>query len=311
MDGIAARIGTVHTVEFQAALDAVSRLGRRLLDAAVEPAEGGHRLTGFMDGYGQIARTGAFGDVPGSTRRSGGFEAGIAYALAPALQVGAAVDSGQVIASLADVGEQGVLRVTQGGLWAAGHAGGGFVDLMATLGSGDANTTSAPIDAGQIALAQYRVSISQVAAEGGYHAGVGGFTLTPSAGIDWRRASRNGFAETGSTLALAAPGQAVEQRRYWVGLALGGQALSRLDWEAHGRAIMLDGPTQIHTPVIFVGGSAPLTVDGEMTGKDGEDFGGSLSLRLWPHARALGYFEAQDRDRYIGHRFGVGLEFTW
>jgi hypothetical protein len=268
-------IGTIHPALQSASYD----LGGRFLRGLGEEGDLGRCGANavhcaWAEGYGLSSRDKAQAMVPGNSARTGAFAGGLAFRVAPGLNLGFGIGEGWSAIDQEVGSEHADLSFTQFGLDAAYRAGGWRLTAALLGATGHAGTHHGDASLGGTSTARYGLSMWGARSEIGYRIGAGSWSLTPKLGGDWARVHSDAFVEVGGP-ALTAPAHDANRTRGFVGLAaedrlaLDGQPLTltaeaRLTDVLSGRARVL--------PVAFAGQA--LAVEGLSEGR----FAGDLDV---------------------------------
>lgn len=280
VDGIAQKLGVVHTAVRSGAFDAAARLLRRMGDEAGDGADGPN---GWAEFYGTAASDSGDNTTPGERRVARGFSGGFEAALTEQLVLGFGIDWSRTGIELDSASaESGALDLTELGGTAAWHSGAIFAKAAASFGFGDAETSHA---VGGMSTASYGLGTWGVLGETGTLLDLGGFTLTPSLGFDFTGVRSDGFTETGG-LALSAASYSAARTRAWLGLGIAGTWQTAtggaLDFSAQGRLVgVLSGGDRL-LPVSYASspGAAPMTATGNAESGLGLELGTKLSYAV-------------------------------
>ncbi len=329
-------LGTGHTVTMTALFGSSSRLMRRLDDdgalgdGAAKPqalsfkdsgdgADAPPSLPGvkpWAEAYGVYTREASHGSTPGDTQSAGGLAAGMGFAVAPGLTVGAAIDQGWTHVSLPSVSESANVSLLQGGLYAAYDTGAFVARVSGVYGAGNASTSATDSILLTPSSASYGVTTSGVSAEVGHRMAYEGWRLMPVIGVDWQEAHVNGFTETGGYAALTSNGGTQDRTHSWFGLEAGRtlyEAGYRIDLQTYVRGLEVMTGADNRLEAAFV--SAPtqqLTITGLAEPRWSVQFGAkvnafnvtdNVSLYLAYDGRAAGGFES--------HAGTAGFKIRW
>lgn len=330
-------LGTGHTVTMTALFGSSSRLLRRLdddgalgqgaaapqalsfKDSGGDSADALPSLPGYKpwaEGYGVYTREAAHGGTPGDTQSAGGLAAGMGFAVAPGLTVGAAIDQGWTHVSLPSVSESANVSLLQGGLYAAYDTGPFVARVSGVYGAGNASTSATDPILLTPSSASYGVSTAGVSAEAGHRMAYEGWRLMPVIGVDWQEAHVGGFTETGGYAALTSNGGTQDRTHSWIGVEAARtlyEAGYRFDLQTYVRGLETMTGAGNSLEAAFV--SAPtqqLTITGLAEPRWSVAFGAKLnafnvtdnvSLYLAYDGRAAGGFES--------HAGTAGFKIRW
>jgi uncharacterized protein with beta-barrel porin domain len=315
VDGLTARLGTIHAVVPVAGFDQAEAMQDRLLVGHAENDD--HRFTPWVEGWGGWDRTRGRGDIPGDERNSRGIDGGFEYRLQSRLRLGVAIDTGRTQITLRSVGEHGRLNLTQiGGSLAFGGARGFYASLAGAFGWGRVSTSTSPIGADATSRAHYRVHSRWFAAEAGWRGQLGSIGIMPAVGIATSRISTAGFHETGSSFTLMSHGGSFTRNRAWAGVTaavpLPFGNTHALTFSASARAVRFFGDLAPSLSAGFTGtGTTDLTIDAPPDRRWGVQLAGFLSLQLAPGAKAYAGYETllSGGNRRQAVRAGVKFGF--
>lgn len=292
LNGQVVAVGSVHAEVQSGLFDLSGRLLGRL--GQIEPGS-----AGWAEVY-------AFRVRQGGRRDARGLAGGFGLQIGEGLTLGFGVDHGRIDIDLPGALESGEISLTEIGASLRYDSGPFAATLAVVKGFGNADTSRSIIGRSD---ARYDVRVTGVAVDMGYTVETGGWTLRPSAGIDFVRISSDGFTET-DTLGLVVGGAAAERVRASAGLSLdrdfGGFSLA-----ASARyLVVLDGAER-SLPVAFALAPTRLLDMSGPSELDGALLGARLGVPIAKGATlSLGY-DGRFGGGYTGHSGTVGVRVNF
>jgi outer membrane lipase/esterase len=169
---------------------------------------GGHKLSGFFSGGYDYGNRNTIGADSGFTYNIASFAAGLDYALAPGLAVGAAVGYGDEHGSVTQAGNLKA-DTYELGVYAAFYQANYYLDLSLGYGFDNFDNTRSAVLPGSITARPAGNTIT-LGAETGYVLHAGGFAFGPIGGLSIDNSSLGTYTERGD----AALTQAVDSQVY-------------------------------------------------------------------------------------------------
>lgn len=303
LTGTVVPVGTVHAAVQSGLFDSAGRflhrLGREGVQGLFGSRGGAPRRGGWAEAYALDGGRDARNGLPGEQGDSAGFAAGFSLDAGPGVSLGFGADHGWTDVDVAATGEAADVRLTQFGLQARLGTGPFGVGAALTYGAGEVDSSRAFLG---VAQGAYDVELLGAFVEARYDIDLGGWRLTPAAGLDWVRVESDAFTESGP-LGFIVPAAEQDRTRAFAGaeiggrLGLGGRAALELTGYARYLAV-LDGEERA-LPIVFAAAPGTPLV---MRGIDEED-----SILLGAQARLE---LSRSVDLYFGYdgRFGGGQE---
>lgn len=307
LTGTIVPVGTVHAAVQSGLFDSAGRflhrLGREGARGLFGSRGGAGRGGGWAEAYvldgGRDPRNG----LPGEQGDSAGFAAGFGLNAAPGVSLGFGADHGWTDIGVAANGETADVRLTQFGLDARLGAGPFGVGAALTYGAGEVDSSRAFMG---VARGAYDVALLGAFVEARYDIDLGGWRLTPAAGLDWVQVESDTFTESGP-LGFIVPAAEQDRTRAFAGaeiggrLGLGGRAALELTGYARYLAV-LDGEERA-LPIVFAAAPGTPLV---MRGIDEEDsilLGAQARLEL---SRSVSLYFGYDGRFAGGHESHAG-----
>lgn len=307
LTGTVVPVGTVHAAVQSGLFDSAGRflhrLGREGARGLFGSRGGAGRGGGWAEAYvldgGRDPRDG----LPGERSDAAGFAAGFGLDAAPGVSLGFGADHGWTDIGVAATGEAADVRLTQLGLHARLGAGPFGVGAALTYGAGEVDSSRAFMG---VARGAYDVELLGALVEARYDIDLGGWRLTPAAGLDWVRIESDAFAESGP-FGFIVPAAERNRTRAFAGaevggrFGLGGGAALELAGSARYLAV-LDGEERA-LPIVFAAAPGTPLV---MRGIDEEDsilLGAQARLEL---SRSVDLYFAYDGRFAGGHESHAG-----
>jgi len=264
---------------------------------------------------------------PGSadlTHRSAGGAAGVDYQVAPDLLVGAAGGGSASSFSVPDRATSGTLDGAHVGAYAVARRGGWYTagSVAFAAFSNKTSRTIAGVGPTESATASFDSNLLSGRLELGLKQGIGGFTVTPFAAVQFAQLWQAGFSESSiaagggpGVLGLTVPSRTVSSLPTFAGVQLDSRVAlaNAMTWTPYVRAAWVhefDPSREVTASLITLPGSS-FTVDGPRAARDAArvDAGSRLTI-----SRNVTLFESFDgefsaRSRMYAGKAGVQVEW--